>query len=56
VKRLYEVVHDDWRNSRVLDLSDRGLQLDLQRHSEEDGLARVVFTATDAWAGGATND
>jgi cardiolipin synthase len=48
VKRLFEVVHNDWKNSRPLDLSDHGLQLDLEKHSEEDSLARVGFIATDA--------
>lgn len=48
VERLTGIVHDDWKNSRALDLSDHGLQLDLQGHSDEDNLARVGLTATDA--------
>jgi phosphatidylserine/phosphatidylglycerophosphate/cardiolipin synthase-like enzyme len=41
VERLSAVVHHDWKHSREIDLSDRGLELDLKRHAEEDGLARV---------------
>ncbi|HKE27651.1 MAG TPA: phospholipase D-like domain-containing protein [Bryobacteraceae bacterium] len=50
VERLSDIVHDDWKNSRPLDLSDQGLQLDLEGHSEEDSqdsLARVGVIATD---------
>ena len=56
VKRLFDVVHDDWKNSRALDLSGSGLQLDLQRHSEEDSLTRVGFIVTDSWADDAASD
>ena len=48
VKRLSGVVHYDWENSRRLDLSDHGLQLDLQSHSEEDRLARAGLIDSDA--------
>ena len=46
VERLSGVVRDDWKHSRALDLSDRGLELDLKRHAQEDGLERVGFIAT----------
>ena len=47
VKRLFEIVHADWDASHALDLSDRGLQLDLQRHGKEDSLEGVG--AADLW-------
>ncbi len=52
VERLSGVVHDDWEKSRALDLSDRGLQLDLQSHPEEDSLARVGLTAAGSPSAG----
>lgn len=48
VARLAEIVRDDWKNSRALDLSDRGVKLDLENHAELDGVARVGVIATDA--------
>ncbi len=47
VERLSGIVSDDWKNSRALDLSDHGLQLDLKGHSDEDDLARVGVIPTD---------
>jgi len=54
VKRLSAVVREDWKSSRTLDLSDRGLELDLKKHAQEDSLERVGFLATDA--GGAAGE
>ena len=48
MNRLGTIVHEDWKNSRELDLSDGGLQLDLQSHSEEDDLGRVGLIAADS--------
>ena len=45
LKRLSGIVHNDWKNSRTLDLSDHGLQVDLMSHSEGDGLARIGLNA-----------
>ena len=42
VNRLSEVVHDDWRNSHELDLSDRAVLSDLERHPKNGGLARIA--------------
>jgi hypothetical protein len=42
VSRLTEVVHDDWRNSHVLDLSDRAVLSDLERHPKNGGLQRIA--------------
>ncbi len=56
VKRLFEVAHQDWENSRVLDLSDRGLQLDLKRHHEEGSLERVGSLAVSLWKEGAAGE
>jgi cardiolipin synthase len=42
VSRLSKVVHDDWRNSHVLDLSDRAVLSDLARHPGNGGLARFA--------------
>jgi phosphatidylserine/phosphatidylglycerophosphate/cardiolipin synthase-like enzyme len=56
VKRLFDIVHEDWKNSRALDLSDRGLQLDLQRHYEEDSLERAGFLAADLTAGSTASE
>ncbi len=50
VERLTGIAHDDWKNSRALDLSDRGLELDLKSHAEEEGLERIGLTAADAAA------
>ena len=52
VKRLSAVVRDDWKNSRPLDLSDRGLELDLKKHAQEDSLERVGFLTADPQADG----
>jgi cardiolipin synthase A/B len=42
VSRLAKVLHDDWRNSHVLDLSDRAVLSDLARHPKNGGLARIA--------------
>ncbi|MBZ5622696.1 MAG: phospholipase [Acidobacteriia bacterium] len=47
VDRLVKVVHDDWRNSHVLDLSDRAVLADLERHPKNGGLARMSPLTTN---------
>jgi cardiolipin synthase len=42
VDRLVQIVHDDWDDSRVLDLSDRAVLSDLERHPKNDGLRKVA--------------
>ena len=56
VKRLSAVVREDWKKSRTLDLSDRGLERDLKEHADEDSLARVGFIGKDSWADGAASE
>ena len=46
VNRLSKVVHDDWRNSHALDLSDRAVVSDLERHPKNGGLAKIAPLAT----------
>ena len=46
VTRLSKVVHDDWQNSHVLDLSDRAVASDLERHPKNGGLAKIALLAT----------
>jgi cardiolipin synthase A/B len=41
LRRLIKVVHDDWRQSRELDLSDHGLLSDLENHPKQGGLERI---------------
>ena len=45
VDRLVKVIHDDWRSSHALDLSDRAVLSDLERHPKNGGLARIASTA-----------
>ncbi len=47
VERLSDIVRDDWKNSRPIDLSDRGVELDLKGHPEEGSLARAGMVSTD---------
>jgi phosphatidylserine/phosphatidylglycerophosphate/cardiolipin synthase-like enzyme len=47
VSRLVKVVHDDWRDSHVLDLSDRAVLSDLERHPENGGLAKIAPLASN---------
>jgi cardiolipin synthase len=47
VNRLSEVVHDDWRSSHALDLSDRAVLSDLERHPKNGGLARIAPIANN---------
>ena len=46
VDRLSKVIHDDWQNSHALDLSDRAVASDLERHPKNGGLARIAPIAT----------
>jgi len=45
VDRLSKVVHDDWRSSDALDLSDRAVLSDLERHPKNGGLAKIAPAA-----------
>ena len=56
VRRLSGVVREDWKHSRPLDLSDRGLEQDLTRHAEEGSLERVGFLSSDSRADGAAGE
>jgi phosphatidylserine/phosphatidylglycerophosphate/cardiolipin synthase-like enzyme len=47
VDRLVKVVHDDWRSSHPLDLSDRAVLSDLERHPKNGGLAKITPVATN---------
>ncbi len=47
LNRLEKVVHEDWKNSRPVDLSDKGLLLDLKSHPELGGLSRVESVITE---------
>jgi phosphatidylserine/phosphatidylglycerophosphate/cardiolipin synthase-like enzyme len=47
VDRLSKVVHDDWRSSHALDLSDRAILSDLERHPKNGGLAKIAPIATN---------
>jgi cardiolipin synthase A/B len=40
VDRLRAVSHEDWKNSKPLDLTDEALVADLERHHRDDVLAR----------------
>lgn len=42
VRRLASIVHEDWRNSHPLDLSDRAVLSDLERHPKNGGLAKIA--------------
>ncbi len=42
VDRLHDIVHQDWENSRPLDLSDEGLLADLQDQKEAESLGLGV--------------
>ena len=48
VERLRGVAQRDWKNSRALDLSDRGVQLDLERHSKPGNSASEDSLAMEA--------
>ena len=47
IDRLSKVVHDDWRSSHALDLSDRAVLSDLEHHPKNGGLARMAPIATN---------
>jgi len=46
LSRLVKVVHEDWDNSRALDLSDKGLLQDLKTYPKQGGLSRVESVMT----------
>ena len=50
VSRLWEVVREDWKNSRPLDLTDQGIVHDLERHPGRGGLSRVASVTTEGQA------
>ena len=41
VNRLSHVMHEDWENSRPLDLSDQGIIADLKKHQREVELSKI---------------
>jgi len=47
LSRLSRVVHQDWENSHALDLTDKGLLSDLERHPKLGGLSRVESLTTN---------
>ena len=47
VNRLWSVVREDWKHSRPLDLSDKGVLSDLEKHSEQGGFSRVHSVTTE---------
>ena len=47
LERLVNIVHDDWRSSQALDLSDRAVLSDLERHPKNGGLAKITPPATN---------
>jgi phosphatidylserine/phosphatidylglycerophosphate/cardiolipin synthase-like enzyme len=47
VSRLAKVVHEDWESSHPIDLSDKGLLSDLEKHPKQGGLARVGSVITN---------
>ena len=42
VERLANIVHNDWRRSHALDLSDRAVLADLESHPKNGGLAKIA--------------
>jgi cardiolipin synthase len=47
VDRLAKVIREDWRSSHEIDLSDRAVLSDLERHPKNGGLARIARQATN---------
>jgi phosphatidylserine/phosphatidylglycerophosphate/cardiolipin synthase-like enzyme len=47
VTRLAKIVHDDWRSSHALDLSDRAVLSDLERHPKNGGLEKIAPLAAN---------
>ena len=45
VSRLTKIVEEDWENSRPIDLSDKGLLADLEKHPKRGGLDRFESVA-----------
>jgi phosphatidylserine/phosphatidylglycerophosphate/cardiolipin synthase-like enzyme len=48
VDRLWSIVHEDWKNSHAIDLSDEGLLTDLEKHASGDALARIAAATTNS--------
>ena len=48
LNRLWDVVHDDWKHSHPLDLSDEGLLNDLHKHAKDGAVSRLAATASDS--------
>jgi len=53
LNRLRKVVHEDWKESKELDLTDQGVQQDLQKHWNDDDIVRAGSLTGDDWAEGA---
>jgi cardiolipin synthase len=47
IRRLLSVVHEDWERSHPLDLSDKGLLLDLEKHSNQGALSAAESVTTE---------
>lgn len=47
LRRLSRVVHEDWENSHPLDLTDKGLLSDLEKHPRQGGLSRATPVTTE---------
>jgi cardiolipin synthase len=47
VSTLWKVVHEDWKNSRPLDLTDKGLLSDLEKHPKLGGISRARSVTTN---------
>jgi cardiolipin synthase len=45
--RLWQVVHEDWENSHPLDLTDKGLVSDLEKHPRQGGVSRAASVTTE---------
>jgi phosphatidylserine/phosphatidylglycerophosphate/cardiolipin synthase-like enzyme len=46
IDRLVTVVHHDWQSSHPLDLSERAVLADLERHPRNGGLAKMTSLST----------
>ena len=47
ISRLLKVVREDWKNSHSLDLTDKGLRSDLEKHPKPRGLSRLKSVTTN---------
>ncbi|HEV3197807.1 MAG TPA: phospholipase D-like domain-containing protein [Bryobacteraceae bacterium] len=47
LRRLWQVVHEDWENSHALDLTDKGLLSDLEKHPRQGGLSQAASVTAE---------